>query len=317
MPKSIIISVTLTLAIILWMLSGRFLVPTTAVEKAGPPAQAATMSVEIRPSHASQIPLRIVVQGQGEPNREVTVRAETEGRVEEVVAIEGRPVSAGDVLVRLDMGDRIAHLHKTEAEVAEKQRAYDSVRQLGKKGLTAERLVDEAYSALRIAQAELAEIRQEIGQTTIVAPFDGILAARRVEVGDYVAVNGEVATIVDNNPLVVSAHIAQQDIGRFDLDTLVDVTFATGRQHQGHVRFIAPRADSATRTFRVEIEIANPDSRLPSGTSAEARIPAGETKTMCVRRATWICVRSLVKHRKPPQLCGGGTSSLSVSGISH
>lgn len=289
MTKSIIISVSLTLAIILWMLSGYLVAPTNDVITVSPSAEtesaATAMTVEIRPSVSSQVALHIVAQGQVEPNREVSVRAETEGRVAEIIAVEGQPVHTGDVLVRLEPGDRLVRLQKAEALIQEKQRAYDSVRQLGKQGLQAERLVDESYSALRIAQADLAEIRQEIGHTTIVAPFDGILALRTVEIGDYLAVNGEVATIVDNNPLVVSAHIAQQSIGRFGLDALADVTLATGQQRQGRVRFIAPRADSATRTFRVEIEIPNPDSRLPSGTSAEAHIPAGEATAHLVSPA--------------------------------
>lgn len=280
MKKSYVIASTLALAITLWMFAGRFTAPpvnqTPGDAEATHESISSQMSVEVRVSSASQVTRHIVSQGQVEPNRTVTVRAETTGRIAEVVARKGQRVRAGDVLVRLEMNDRVEQRQKVEALVQEKQRAYESARQLGKKGLQAERLIDESYSGLRAAQAELAEIRVEIDSTVIRAPFDGILDTRSVELGDYVAVNGEVAVIVDNDPLIVSAHIAQQDIGRFALGESADVTFATGQQRQGEVRFIAPRADAATRTFRVEVEIPNPDSELPSGTSAEARIPTGE-----------------------------------------
>ena len=280
MKKSYLIAAALTLAITGWMLAGRFaLTPGSETAKevhATDETAPSLISVEVRVSNASQVARHIVAQGQVEPNREVTIRAETKGRVKEVVARKGRAVLTGDLLVRLEMNDRLAREQKAEALVQEKQRAYDSARQLGKKGLQAERVVDESYSALRSAQADLAEIRLEITNTVMRAPFNGILAERAVEVGDYVEINGEVATIVDNNPLVVSAHIAQQNIGQFTLGDIADVSFATGQQRKGKVRFIAPRADDSTRTFRVEIEISNPNSRIPSGTSAEARIPTGE-----------------------------------------
>jgi len=88
-------------------------------------------------------------------------------------------------------------------------------------------------------------------------------------------VNGEVATIVDNDPLVVSVRITQQDVSALKLGQSASVTFATGQQRDGNIRYIAARADEDTRTFRVEVELPNPNGEIPSGISAEARVPTG------------------------------------------
>ena len=89
------------------------------------------MTVEVRLHKARAVTRHIVAQGQVEPNREVTVRAETAGRIAEIVADEGRPVSAKDVLVRIEMDDRQAQLKKAQALLRERRKAYERVKQLG------------------------------------------------------------------------------------------------------------------------------------------------------------------------------------------
>lgn len=277
MNKSYLIAAALALAVTLWMVAGHFTGTPRQEEAVEAESSQAPepMTVEVRIQQAKRIPRYIVAQGQSEPNRVVTIRAETVGRIAEVVAQEGRPVKAGDVLVRIEQNDREARLKQAQALVRERERAYEGANRLGEKGYQSQRLLDEAFSELQSARAELEEIRLEIANTTIRAPFDGILEQRRVELGDYVAVNGEVATIVDNDPLIVSAQIAQQDIGKIALGDVAAVTFATGQSGEGRVRLIAPRAEASTRTFRVELEVPNPESRIFSGTSAEARLPTG------------------------------------------
>lgn len=278
MRKSYLIASALVLAITGWMLAGYIVGGVKSEDSLG--KQSSTdapdrMMVEIDTHHAELVARRLVSQGQVEPNRAVTVRAETLGRVAEVVAREGQPVRVDDVLVRLEMNDRQARLKRAEALLAEQQKAHERAKQLDEKGYQAQRLIDESYSALQAAQANMAEIQLEIRNTVIRAPFDGVLEIRQVNIGDYVDVNGEVATIVDNDPLVVTVQIAQQDIGMITLGSVADVAFATGQRSEGVIRFIASRANDTTRTFRVEIEVRNPNRLIPSGTSAEVSIPTG------------------------------------------
>jgi hypothetical protein len=262
MNRSYLIATALALGITAWMLAG-YLVTEPANEAASesqPSVQPPElMAVEVSVQKARQVTRHIVAQGQVEPNRTVTVRAEAAGKIAEVVTEEGRAVQADDVLVHVELDDRQIRLNKAEALVREWQRAHEGADRLGEKGYQSQRLIDETYSELQSAQAELEEIRLEFARTTIRAPFDGILETRRIELGDYVAVNGEIATIVDNDPLVVAVQIAQQKIEDIALGDVAAVAFAMGQEGEGLVRYIAPRAEEATRTFRVEIvRFANP-----------------------------------------------------------
>ncbi len=286
MKNSYLISLGIVVAIAIWMLAGRVTSdrPDAVAPKSERP-QTPAMTVAVETKTARDIVRYIVAHGHVEPHRVVTVRAQTAGRIATLGASEGDRVHAGDVLATIADDDRPAQLKKARARVTERQQAHERVKRLANKGYQAESQRDEILADLAIAEAELEAVRIDIEKTTIHAPFDGTLELRDVELGDYVEVSGEIATIVDNNPLVVAVQIAQHNVGRITLGDAVNVIFATGESGTGEVRYIAPRAEQATRTFRVEINVANPDSRIRSGMSAEARIPTGTTSAQFVSSA--------------------------------
>lgn len=277
MNKSYVIAALLTLGIAAWVLGG-YAMKSAGKETPDEPAVAkavAPVTVSVRTQEAKPVEQFIVAQGQAEPNRTVTIRAETKGQISEILADEGASVAAGDVIVRLEANDRKAMLLRAEARVREQQSAYEASESLGKKGYQTQRQADQIFSSLQTAKAELEEARIELERIEIKAPFEGVVLSSPMELGAYVDVNGEVATIVDNDPLVVSIRIPQQDVSALKLGQPANVTFATGQQRDGKIRYIAARADEDTRTFRVEVELPNPNGEIPSGISAEAKVPTG------------------------------------------
>lgn len=275
MNKPYVLASSLTFAIIVWLLLGVFSEDENRTKSTATSAAHPVMTVEVQPYRARNIQRRLTAYGNVQPNRAVTVRAETAGRIGSIAAEEGALVRAGQTLVAIQLDDRNARRDEARSLVNEKETSYNMVKKLGDQGYQAQRMVDESFSALQKARAELANIDLEIENTNVSAPFDGVLEKRFVEVGDYASINSEIATIVDNNPLTVMVHIPQQDINKIIRNSTTDVTFATGETRQGRVKFIATRAEESTRTFRVEISVDNPDGNIPSGISAEAHLPAG------------------------------------------
>lgn len=275
MNKSYVTAALLTLGITAWVLGG-YALKSPGEETADVPAAAKTtapLTVSVRTQNAKPVEQFIVAQGQAEPNRTVTIRAETKGLVSEILADEGAVIAAGDTIVKLEENDRKVMLQRAQARVAEQQSAYEASKSLGKKGYQTQRQADQIFSSLQTAKAELEEARIELERIDIKAPFEGVVLSTPMELGAYVDVNGEVATIVDNDPLVVSVRITQQDVSDLKIGQAAHVTFATGQKRDGKIRYIAARADEDTRTFRVEIELPNPDGEIPSGISAEAKVP--------------------------------------------
>ncbi len=288
MKKSYLIAVFFVFVLAAWVLGGYFLktsskesAPEASVTDTVPP-----MTVSVRTQEAKSVERFIVAQGQAEPNRTVTVRAETKGKVDELLADEGATVRAGDVIARLEMNDLMARIERAKARVREQQSAFEASESLGKKGYQSQRQADETFSSLVTAKAELKEAMIELERTEIKAPFEGVVLSSPIELGAYVDVNGEVATIVDNDPLVVSLRITQQNISDLEVGQGATLTFATGQEREGKIRYIAPRADKGTRTFRVEVELPNSDGEIHSGISAEARIPTGSAMAHFVSPAT-------------------------------
>jgi len=277
LKKSYLIAALFAVALVAWVLGGYFL-RTAGTEASTAPAAADAvpkMTVSVRTQEAKPVAQVIVAQGQAEPNRTVTVRAETMGKVVELLADEGSTVGAGEVIARLEENDRKARIERAKARVLEHESAYEASQALGKKGYQTQRQADQIFSSLKTAKAELEEATIELQRLEIRAPFAGDVLTSSIELGTYVDVNGEVATIVDNDPLVVSVQINQQDITDLRVGQQANLSFATGQEGEGKIRYIAARADEDTRTFRIEIELPNPNGTIPAGISAEARIPTG------------------------------------------
>lgn len=275
MKKSHLIALGVTASVVLWMGAGLIfgdgkVTPSTKTDENDAPSN--IMVVEIRHQSASLVVSNVIAQGHVMPDREVDLRVETAGAVHKILIKEGITIKAGDVLAQIDMDDRKTKLNEAKAKIIEAQGKYKSAKKLEKKGYTAESRVDETLSILRSAQAEEKHISLDIDHTNIVAPFDGIIDQQHIEQGDYVSLGDKVFTIVDNDPLVVSVYIPQHEIINVKVGGSADISLATGQSKTGKVRFIAPRAEKATRTFRMEIAIPNPDG-LPSGISATVRIP--------------------------------------------
>ncbi|MEM7654373.1 MAG: efflux RND transporter periplasmic adaptor subunit [Pseudomonadota bacterium] len=226
-------------------------------------------TVRTRVLNATAYNPTLVARGQTEANRIVTVRAETSGRIMEVGAREGSSVGQDDLLVQLELGDREARRTKARALVNQRAIEYKATAKLQSRGFAAETKKAEGEALLAEARAELRQIQVEIEDTTISAPFVGVLEDRAVEIGDFVQEGDPIATLVDLNPVLVTATVNERNRDRVDIGQIGTATLINGTSHTGRIRFVSAQADSVTRTFRIELEIANPTSEIPAGMTAE------------------------------------------------
>jgi multidrug efflux system membrane fusion protein len=285
LPRSFLTAAAIAAALLLWMASGWLFPSAPEEDAAAADGGDRAVSVQVREQRAEMVTRFLTAQGHSEPDRSVQVRAETGGRVARVLVAKGERVQAGQPLARLDEGDRPARLREARARVRQAETEYEAARNLGKSGYSARAKVEAAEASLESARARLAAIEKELADTTIRAPFAGVLEARAAEEGDFLQPGAEVATVVDLRPLVVAVRVAQQRIGEVAEGAAAEVRFANGRTGRGEVRFVAATADSDTRTFRVEIAVPNPDAAVPAGLSAEVRMPVGKTRAHFVSPA--------------------------------
>ena len=110
----------------------------------------------------------------------------------------------------------------------------------------------------------------------IVAPFSGYLETLRVEEGDFLNTGAVCAALIDPDPMLIVADIAEKDIAQVQLGSEARAKLISGRYISGEVTFIASSADKNTRTFRVEISVDNEDRTIRDGVSAEVYIKGKE-----------------------------------------
>jgi multidrug efflux system membrane fusion protein len=232
--------------------------------------------VQVRNQAAQPITRYISVFGRTAPARVVEIKAETSGRVEAFDAARGQQLRQGTVMVRLDLRDRQARLEQTRASVAQHQTAYEGQLELKKQGYVSDTQIAETLAKLEGAKADQVRAELDLDYMVIRAPFDGVILERPVEIGDFVRAGDPVLTYVDNTRLIVTGSIAEQDARHVAVNDEAGAKLVTGQQVRGRIRFIAPVADEATRTFTVELEVPNAGGRLPSGVTAEMQLPAGE-----------------------------------------
>ena len=274
--QSLVTAAGITLALTIWLVSG-----TGATGSARDPSlesprvnRPAITSVRVKTMESQLVTRDVIIYGKTEAARSVTLRAEIDGRVLEIGAKRGAPVARNALIVRLDTRDLEARLQQARALVNQRQIQYDASKRLKSKNFQSETNVAEALANLEAARAAAKRVEIEIKHSTLVAPFDGVLHSRPVEVGDFVEKGKLVARIIELDPIVVTGDVTQRELDYLKVGARGSATLITGEPLEGVVRYVASESDGATRTFRVELEVNNPGSRVVSGTTAEMRIPA-------------------------------------------
>lgn len=243
-----------------------------------PPPRAAEpdpVAVQATTSTARPVTRTLVLEGDVTPDLSTPVRSESAGTVEALAARKGARIAAGDVLVRIAPAERDARLAEAEADVRRAERDYRSITQLAERGFATRAREEEVRAALAAAEARLAVAREALSDTLVRAPVAGILSELAIDPGEVVQPGEEVARIIDTDPLVVEVDVPQRSVSQLALGQSARVAFVTGETREGQVRFIAPAAERGTRTFSVEVEVANPDGAVPAGISAEVSLPVG------------------------------------------
>lgn len=258
-------------AIVLWLLSGLMAGRDSAVMQGGAITEPKMATVRVRALEARLRPQIVVVQGRTAPERSVTLRAETSGRVAELGPRRGSAIEAGTAILRLDEADRPARLSEARAQVAQRRLEWEAAETLGARDYVARTRVAAARANLQEAEARLAAIEREIRNLVVRAPFAGILERRPVELGDFIATGDPVATLVELDPLRVVAELPETVIDGVFPGLVAQARLADGRMLDGVIAFVASTATPETRTFPVEMRADNP-GRIPAGLTAELRV---------------------------------------------
>ncbi len=205
----------------------------------------------------------------------------TPGRVARVFVNEGSRVSRGQPVLELESDYARLHLQSAEAEVARAKAARDeAARDLErKKGLVAkdsipratfdrsQAMYEQASAALAGANAQAALLRQQIADSTLRSPVDGIVAEKRTDAGARLGDAGVAFVVVQISPLKLRFAVPERYLGRIKVGDKVTarVDPYPNETFEGTIKTLGGVIDPKTRTMFAEAEFANRDGRLLPG----------------------------------------------------
>lgn len=249
---------------------------------------AEVFSVVVAPSTPQTWQQTVLVRGRTEAIRKVVVRAETTGVVTKTPTDIGSQVKAGDVLCRLQVDARQAQLNQAKAAIDKARIDFNAAKELRNEGFGSDTALATAKAALDLALANQRTAELALAQTLIRAPFDGVFDARDAEAGDLLRSGDACGTVIQQSPYLVVGAVSELDVSKISVGDTGIARLATGETIEGKVRFVARAADTATRTFDVELEIPNVDNQLRDGVTAEFNIQARRREAYLVKRSALI-----------------------------
>lgn len=90
------------------------------------------------------------------------------------------------------------------------------------------------------------------------------------------------------DPLLAVVEVSERKLAGIELGHQAEVRLVTGQTVTGKVRYVSKSASQTTRTYRVEVEIANPDMKIPDGITAEVTIPVSPVPATRIPRSALV-----------------------------
>lgn len=238
------------------------------------------------------------VSGQLAPGREATARAEVGGSVTSLNVEEGRAVTRGAAVGRIEARDLQASVSSAEtgvssAETAMKIASAEAARveSLVKGGAMAQRDLDMANNGVAAARAQLAaarsrltSARQQLSDTVLRAPLTGIVSEKTANSGDVVAPGAALFTVIDPSSMRLEASVPSDQIALLRVGAPVEFTVRgyPDQTFTGRIERLSPQADPVTRQVAIFVTIPNTGGRLLSGLFAEGRVNAEAHRAITV-----------------------------------
>jgi multidrug efflux system membrane fusion protein len=214
----------------------------------------------------------IRLSGQTEADKQVVLAARTSGAVADLPAKEGEHLGENALVMAIDAPEKLAALKSAEAQLASAASRADANEKLRARGALSQLQLEASVAAREAARSAVEATRAEVDKLDLRTPFAGIVDKVFVEEGAWVTPGTQVASILGLDPIVVVGEVGERDLQSVTAGTRATVTFGDGTTAEGTVRYVRRESSGLTRTFPIEVAIANPDATIPAGMSAEIKL---------------------------------------------
>ena len=216
--------------------------------------------------------------------RGVVLRPEVSGRITQLNFSDGQRVKKGQVLVQFDDQLPQAQVQQSMAELSIAQANQKRNQELVSQNFISQRSLDESAANLQVAQAKVALAKATAERLKIIAPFDGMVGIRLVNVGDYLKDGADIVNIEDIDAIYVDFRLPErfQSKVKTGQSANVDIDALPGRKYTARIQAIDPLIDANGRSVGVRGCIDNRQLQLRPGMFARVNAVFGVRETALV-----------------------------------
>ena len=221
---------------------------------------------------------RFAAVGTIEAVEQIVVVSEIDAQVTGLPFREGGRIDRGGLIAQLDDVQLKAEADRAEAVRDQRRAAFVRVQAVVAQNAGSPQDLDDAQAAVRVADADLAVARSRLAKTRVTAPFAGTVGSRRVSVGHYLHAGDAITELARLDQLRIRFTAPERYLGQLRQGAAVTVTspaFPDARL-EGEIEVLDPIVDAGTRSVHIVAQVANPESQLRPGMSADVSIVLSE-----------------------------------------
>lgn len=205
--------------------------------------------------------------GTARANEQVVLAAPVTEKITRLNFDDGGFVRRGQVIAVLAQGQESAALASANAQAREAQQQLSRITALKNRGFATKSSYDEQVAAAAAARAQAGEVRAQIGDRTVTAPFSGYVSLRNISTGAIVSAGSEIATVSDISTIKLDFTVPETLLTqiRTGQAILAEAAAYPGQPFRGSIATIDPVIDPETRAVTVRARMPNGDGRLKPG----------------------------------------------------
>ena len=212
------------------------------------------------------------------------VSTELAGVVSEINFENGAEAKKGEVLMKLDTSQEEALLRSAEADAQLAKTDLERARDLAIKKVVSGAEFDSAQSKFTRMNAVVDQMRSSIAKKSTIAPFDGQLGIRQVNVGQMINAGQQVVALTALDPVYVDFALPEQYLSKLakGLEVTVRADAFPDRRFKGKLTAVNSMVDPVTRNVSLQATLENPDHALHPGMFAKVEVALSQTKKTIV-----------------------------------
>jgi RND family efflux transporter MFP subunit len=189
----------------------------------------------------------------------VMLRPEIAGRIKELGFTDGARVRKGQMLVQLDDALQRADLRQALAQVSIAKANLKRNEELVAQNFVAKRVLDESTASLQVAEAQLGLSCARLSRMVLLAPFDGTLGIRNINLGDFVKDGADLVNLEDTSSMYVDFRLPERFQGKLKLQQPVELLLdaVPGRKFKARIEALDPLLDANGRSVGVRAVLPN------------------------------------------------------------